>query len=77
MRLVKKKNTKYSGSFPNGHSPKRTVLQTAALSNPFFSTPKQTLYFYIPVSGQLQLGAPFSRPEGVRTRASTVYHVLD
>ena len=57
-RLVKKNNAKYSGSFPNGHFPKRTVLQTVALTNRFF-------YFYIPVSGQLQLRAAFSRPEGV------------
>ena len=26
------------------------------------------MYFYIPVSGQLQLRTPFSRPEGVRLR---------
>ena len=41
------------------------------LSEQFYKRPpsraltNQFLYFYIPVSGQLQLGAPFSRPEGV------------
>ena len=30
----------------------------------------KTLYFYIPVSGQTQVRTPFSRPEGVRLRAS-------
>ena len=30
----------------------------------FFLTPILTLYFYIPVSGQLQLWTPFLRPDG-------------
>ena len=29
---------------------------------PFFSTPIKILYFYTPVSGQLLLRTPFSRP---------------
>ena len=41
---------------------------------PFFSTPVQTLYFFIPVSGQLQLRIPFKRPEGVpRSRELPLY----
>ena len=32
----------------------------------FFSTPLQTLYFYIPVIGQPQLWTPFLCPKGVR-----------
>ena len=32
----------------------------------FFLTPIQTLYFYILVSGQLQLRKLFLRPEGIR-----------
>jgi len=38
----------YSGSSPNGRSCKLTTLK-----NPVFSTPLKTLYFCIPVSGQL------------------------
>ena len=33
---------------------------------PFFSAPIKTLYFYTPVSGQLKLRTPFSRPGDVR-----------
>ena len=33
---------------------------------PFFSTLMQTLYSYIPITGQLQLGTPFLRFKGVR-----------
>ena len=39
---------------------------------PFFSTRIHTIRrnvdFYIPVSGQLKLRTPFSRPEGLRLR---------
>ena len=45
---------------------------------PFFSTSIQTLvYFYIPVSGQLQLWTPFSRdPDGVRLRGLPLYRKI-
>ena len=40
-----------------------TLVRSRRLyKTPFFSTPIQTLYFYIPVSGQPQLWTPFSRP---------------
>ena len=45
----------YAASFPYSRLHK----------SPFFSTPMRTLYFYIPVSGQLQLRTPFPRPVGV------------
>ena len=73
------KNSTYSGSFPYEHSLKRTALVlTAAFSRPrFFSTPIQTPYFFIPVSGQLHLRTPFSSPEdlpeGVRLRQLPLY----
>jgi len=38
-----------------------------------FSHLPYTLYFYIPVSGQLQLWAPFLRPEGVRSQELPLY----
>ena len=41
------------------------ALLMATFTNPVFSTPIQTLYFYIPVSGQLRLRTPFLCPEGV------------
>ena len=40
---------------------------------PFFSTPIQTLYFYIPVSGQLPLRTPFYSQ---LTRASPILNKL-
>ena len=58
----------YSESFPDEHSRKGTALLTATFTNPLYSNPIQTLYFYFSVSGQLQLQTPFSLPEGVRTR---------
>ena len=40
-----------------------TLVRSRRLyKTPFYSTPIQTLYFYIPVSGQPQLWTPFSRP---------------
>ena len=42
----------------NEHS--QTVFLTASFTKtPFFLSPKQTLYFYIPVSGQLYSRTPF------------------
>ena len=51
----------------NGHSRKQRALCTAnfILKTPFLSTPTQILNLYILVSGQLQVRAPFSRPEDV------------
>ena len=45
----------------------KTALLTDAFAKSwaFFSTPIQTLYFYIPVSGQVQLRAPFLHPDHV------------
>ena len=65
-----------SGIFRNIHSCKWTALLTAGClhKTPFISTPIQTLYFYILVSGQLQLLTPLSSPEPQGcslTRAST------
>ena len=39
----------------------------------FLNSHTWTLYFYIPVSGQFQLRAPFTRPEGVRLRIALVW----
>ena len=45
--------------------------------NPVYSTPIQTLYSYIPVSGRLHLRTPFSspedHPEGVRLQELPLY----
>ena len=39
-----------------------------------YTTLIQTLqYFYIPVSGQLQLWKPFSRPQGPRSKELPLY----
>ena len=58
----------YSGSSPNGQ-----LVDSATYGHlhktPFISTPIQTVYFYIPLRGQLQSRTPFSRSEGVRLRA--------
>ena len=59
----------HSESFPNGHSPKRTALQTAAFTNPRFSQiPYKPCIFKISVIGPLPLWTPFSRPAGARSR---------
>ena len=42
----------------------------------FFSTSIQTLYFYIPVSGQLWLQTPFTRPEGARLWELSLYYIF-
>ena len=48
------KKLQYGESFPNGHSRKQIDPPNGRLQkNLFFSSPIQTLYFYIPVSGQL------------------------
>ena len=39
----------------------------------FSSTAIQTLYFYIPVSSQLQLYTPFSCPKGVHSQELPLY----
>ena len=50
-----------------------TLVSGKLYSTPFFSTPIQTLYFYIPVSGQPQLRTPFSGPEGVHLLELPLY----
>ena len=48
------KKLQYGESFPNGYSRKRIDPPNDRLhKTPFFSSPIQTLYFYIPMSGQL------------------------
>ena len=56
----------------------KPYLRPPSQNAPFFSTPIQTLvYFYIPVSGQLQLWTPFSRdPDGVRLRGLPLYRKI-
>ena len=65
---------KYSGSSPHGHSCKQTALLTAHFTKPCFSQlPFQLLYFYIPVSGQLQMWTHFfASLRCLLKRASTV-----
>ena len=43
---------------------------------PFFSTSIQTLYFYIPVRGQLRLQTPFTRPEGAHLWELSLYYIF-
>ena len=53
-KVLSWKKLQYGESFPNGHSRKRIDPPNDRLhKTPFFSSPIQTLYFYIPVSGQL------------------------
>ena len=56
IRQKKSSDKNYSGSSLDWHSCKWTVLLNVAPTKnvPYFSTPTQTLYFCIPVSGQLQ-----------------------
>ena len=64
----------YSASSPNGHSRKQKALLYGHLHKmSFFSTPIQTLYFYIPLSSQPQLQTPFLLPEGVHLRELPLY----
>ena len=59
----------------NRHPHKTTALPTAAFTKPRFAqlSNKKALYFYIPVSSQLQLRAPFSCPEGFRSQELPLY----
>ena len=65
---------KDSGNSPNGHFCKWTAIHYVHLHrSPFFSTPIETLYFYISVNGQLQLQTPFPHPKGVHSRELPPY----
>ena len=51
------------------------AVASVDLKVPIILTPIQTLYFYIPVSGQFQLRTPFSRPDGVRFWELSLYRL--
>ena len=69
----------YTGSSPNGCSHKWAALLMAAfIKTSFFSTPIQTLYFYIPLSVQLQKRTTFFASRVcLLQRASIVTKVTD
>ena len=65
-----------SSSFPFSNDTVEALLTDTLVRGKFYLRPPsqnvvfKTLYFYIPVNGHPQLRTPFSRPEGVRLRAS-------
>ena len=73
------KYSAYSGSFPNEHSRKAVSSCTYGClhKTPFFTTPVQTPYFFIPVSGQLHLRTLFRVPRIVlRVSAYKNFHCI-